>query len=162
MSVHFQNLRKISISEFIQLLPTHFDADIIQNLKLYRYNKPGQPERGPSATDEQIDDSILEESEPSVEVDEFSPDTAKILRSGRQINVNVCSLPNEYRTVKKAQWSAMPIPLQPTLCNSYKTRNRIQEITTLHTAYYKPEQQESPDLFMFQTSLETIVNYIKP
>jgi len=162
MSVHFQNLRKISLSEFIQLLPTPFDANIIQNLKLYRYNKTGQPEKGPSISDHQIDDSVLEEQESSVDVDEFLPDTAKILLSGRRINVNACSLPSKYRTVIKTQWSSIPIPLQPTLCNSYKNKNRIQEITTLHTAYYKPEQQESPELFMFQTSLEAVVNYIKP
>jgi len=162
MSVHFQNLRKISIPEFIQLLPTHFDADIMKNLKLYRYNKIGQPERGPSVSDHQIDDSVMEDQKSSVDVDEFSPDTAKILHSGRRINVNVCSLPNKYRTVKKAQWSSIPIPLQPLPRNKYKNNNRIQEITTPHTAYYKPEQLEKSDIFMFQTSLEAIVNHIRP
>ena len=162
MSVHFQNLRKISISEFIQLLPTHFDADIMKNLNIYRYNKIGQPEKGPSISDHHIDDNVIEDERNPIDVDEFSPDAAKILRSGRRINVNVCSLPDKYHTVKKAQWSSIPIPHQPLLRKDYKNINRIHEITTLHTAYYKPEQEERSDIFMFQTSLETVVHHIRP
>jgi hypothetical protein len=29
MSVHFANMRKLSMDEFITLLPTHFDADTV-------------------------------------------------------------------------------------------------------------------------------------
>ncbi len=39
LSVHFMNLRKLSIDEFITLLPNNFDADILQTLGMYRYNK---------------------------------------------------------------------------------------------------------------------------
>ena len=56
----------------------------------------------------------------------------------------------------------MPIPLQPMLRSKYRNNNRIQEITTLHTAYYKPEQEEHSDIFVFQTSLDTRVDYIRP
>ena len=164
MSVRFPNLRKISIPEFIQLLPTNFDADIVENLKLYRYNRSGQPEDGPPASDVIIDDKIQnDESEPLLlDVTEFPADTARILRSGKRININVCTLPSKYSTVKKAQWSTLPIPLQPTLRNNNQTMNRIQEVTTLHTAYYKPEQEEHSDIFVFQTSLDTRVDYIRP
>ena len=164
MSVRFPNLRKISIPEFIQLLPTNFDADIVENLKLYRYNRSGQPEDGPLASDVIIDDTIQnDESEPLLlDVTEFPTDTARILRSGKRININVCTLPSKYSTVKKAQWSTLPIPLQPTLHNNNQTMNRIQEVTTLHTAYYRPEQEEHSDIFVFQTSLDTRVDYIRP
>jgi hypothetical protein len=32
MSVHFSNIRKINIEEFLTLLPSNFDADIITTL----------------------------------------------------------------------------------------------------------------------------------
>ena len=45
MSVHFSNIRKINIEEFLTLLPSNFDADIITTLKLNRYNKQESPEK---------------------------------------------------------------------------------------------------------------------
>ncbi len=35
MSVHFANMRKLSMDEFITLLPTHFDNDILKTLGLF-------------------------------------------------------------------------------------------------------------------------------
>jgi lipopolysaccharide export LptBFGC system permease protein LptF len=49
MSVHFVNLRKLSMDKFITLLPTHFDSEILQTIGLFRYNKKGNPESVKSA-----------------------------------------------------------------------------------------------------------------
>ena len=54
MSAHFANLRKITMSEFAQLLPTHFDADILKTLQFSRYNRQGQPEEIQKCTESQI------------------------------------------------------------------------------------------------------------
>ncbi len=43
-SVHYMNLRKITMDEFITLLPDDFDADILKNIGMYRYNKNHLPD----------------------------------------------------------------------------------------------------------------------
>ena len=54
MSVHFANMRKLSMDEFITLLPTHFDADILKTLGLFRYNRKGNPESVKKAEETEI------------------------------------------------------------------------------------------------------------
>jgi hypothetical protein len=57
LSVHFMNLRKLSIDEFITLLPNNFDADILQTLGMYRYNKntyPDPPLFGPKEVVDEV------------------------------------------------------------------------------------------------------------
>ncbi|MFN9900614.1 MAG: hypothetical protein ACK55Z_17895, partial [bacterium] len=44
MSLHFENMRKLSMDEFITILPTHFDNDILKTLGLFLYNRKGNPE----------------------------------------------------------------------------------------------------------------------
>ena len=51
------NLRKLSIDEFITLLPNNFDADILQTLGMYRYNKntyPDPPLFGPKEVVDEV------------------------------------------------------------------------------------------------------------
>jgi hypothetical protein len=54
MSVHFANMQKLSMDEFITLLPTHFDADILKTLGLFRYNRKGNPESVNKAEEAEI------------------------------------------------------------------------------------------------------------
>jgi hypothetical protein len=45
MSVHFQNLRKLNMEEFVSLLPSNFDKDILRSLNMHRYNTHGDPDK---------------------------------------------------------------------------------------------------------------------
>ena len=54
MSVHFANMRKLSMDEFITLLPTHFDNDILKTLGLFLYNRKGNPETIKKAEETEI------------------------------------------------------------------------------------------------------------
>ncbi len=91
MSVHFANMRKLSMDEFITLLPTHFDNDILKTLGLFRYNRKGNPESIQKAEETEIinQDTLSEEeqnkrqepddSSNTNDTEEFSPQTARIL-----------------------------------------------------------------------------------
>ena len=116
MSVHFANMRKLSMDEFITLLPTHFDNDILKTLGLFRYNRKGNPESIKKVEEAEIikQDSLSEQeqderhdpdnSSKMDDTEEFSPQTARILRSGRKINISVNTLPTKYTDATKAQW----------------------------------------------------------
>jgi dUTPase len=70
LSVHYRDLRKLSIDEFITLLPNNFDADILKNLGMYRYSKnhlpdprnipPREPEQTERPLQENVPDCIDE------------------------------------------------------------------------------------------------------
>ncbi len=49
------------------------------------------------------------------DTEEFSPQAARILRSGRKINISVNTLPTKYSGATKAQWKTLPVPHQPTM-----------------------------------------------
>ncbi len=96
------------MDEFITLLPTHFDADILKTLGLFRYNRKGNPESVKKAEEAKImkQDTLAEgkqdeRQEPdncscsnTNDTEEFSPQAARILRSGRKINISVNTLQN--------------------------------------------------------------------
>ena len=116
MSVHFANMRKLSMDEFITLLPTHFDNDILKTLGLFRYNRKGNPESVKKAEETEIinQDTLSEEEqderqEPDnssnfkEETEELSPSEERILRSGRKINISVNLLPAKYTSATRAQ-----------------------------------------------------------
>jgi hypothetical protein len=44
LSVHYRDIRKLSVDEFITLLPNNFDADILKNLGMYRYTRNHLPD----------------------------------------------------------------------------------------------------------------------
>ena len=96
-SVHFQNLRKLTTDEFLTLLPTNFDADILKHMKMYRYNTAGSPERSIISTDPIQDNIIQQDTEnlPQHHIPNNTDiqDTKRILRSGKIIKINVNSLP---------------------------------------------------------------------
>jgi dUTPase len=174
MSVHFANMRKLSMDEFITLLPTHFDADILKTLGLFRYNRKGNPESIKKAEEAEIikQDTLSEgeqdeRQEPdnrssTSNTEEFSPQAARILRSGRKINISVNTLPSKYSGATKAQWKTLPVPCQPTTITKKPSTKRIATIKTPNTPYYVEEQLLEQDSFLFSTSIELSVNKIKP
>jgi hypothetical protein len=162
------------MDEFITLLPTHFDADILKTLGLFRYNRKGNPESVKKAEEAEIikQDTLSEgeqdeRQEPdncskTNDTEEFSPQAARILRSGRKINISVNTLPIKYTNATKAQWKTLTVPHQPSTLPTKPSTKRIATIKTPNTPYYVEEQLLDQDSFLFSTSIELSVNKIQP
>jgi hypothetical protein len=175
MSVHFINLRKLTMDEFITLLPTHFDSEILKSIGLFRYNKKGNPETVKSADETEIinqseesDKEINERHDPAhqqdttSDVNKFSEQTKRILRSGKRINISVNTLPYKYKPAVKAQWTTLPIPKQPYINKERSTIKRIATLKTPNTPYYIEEQFANNVTFSYSTSIENRMEKIKP
>ena len=143
-------MRKLSMDEFITLLPTHFDADILKTLGLFRYNRKGNPESIEKAEEAEIikQDTLSEgeqdeRQEPDNcsnknDTEEFSPQAARILRSGRKINISVNTLPSKYSGATKAQWKTLPVPCQPTtITKNLAQRESLQSKRQTHHITWK-------------------------
>jgi hypothetical protein len=136
------------MDEFITLLPTHFDNDILKTLGLFRYNKKGNPESIKKAEETKIinQDTLSEEEQDerqdpdngsnTNDTEEFSPQTARILRSGRKINISVNTLLAKYTDATKAQWKTLTVPHQPPTIPRKSSTKRIATIKTPNTPYY--------------------------
>lgn len=85
-SAHYQNLRKLNIPEFLELLPQHFDAEILKYISKYRYNTTGPPDVRQNST-EKVNDEFLPDQEEHVDLD------TRKLRSGKVIPLNLTKLP---------------------------------------------------------------------
>jgi hypothetical protein len=89
-SAHYTNLRKITPTEFLELLPDYFDQEILQTIHNYRYNKTAQPDKiKPSF--ENIEDDYLEsnnEDVPSLKSEIVKEKNIRKLRSGKAIFLN--------------------------------------------------------------------------
>ncbi|MFO0006334.1 MAG: hypothetical protein ACK559_34945, partial [bacterium] len=85
------------------------------------------------------------------DTEEFSPQTARILRSGRKINISVNTLPTKYTDATKAQWKTLTVPHQPTITPKKPSTKRIATIKTPNTPYYVEEQLLDQDSFLFST-----------
>ena len=90
MSVHFSNIRKINIDEFLTLLPSNFDAEIINDLKLNRYNRQESPENCQLASNEPLDDNLYNPDNPPIIP---NAENHRKLRSGKLIKLNDISIP---------------------------------------------------------------------
>ena len=108
MSAHYKNLRKLTADEFLTLLPNNFDADILKNMGMYRYNKnhlPDPIEQSLSIEDKNYMENLMQEK-PTEENEEdnlhekdvtFSGKNERILRSGKKISINSYTLPLKYK-----------------------------------------------------------------
>src|SRR5450830_1574140 len=152
MSVHFQNLRKLTTDEFITLLPTNFDADLLKTLGFYRYNKPGLPDNiGYTLPLSEIEDPVEEftnaetpiPDQLQVQEDNFPPHLTRVLRSGKKIRVNTSTLPHPYvESAQYADWSKLPSMVK----NENKIMKpahpcRISSLNYTYTTYVKFHQQ---------------------
>ncbi|MFN9999901.1 MAG: hypothetical protein ACK559_02120, partial [bacterium] len=139
---------------------------ILKTLGLFRYNRKGNPESVHKTKEAEImkQDTLSEgeqdeRQEPDNSSDtndtkEFSPQAARILRSGRKINISVNTLPAKYSGATKAQWKTLPVPHQPTTIPKKPSTKRIATIKTPNTPYYVEEQLLEQDSFLFSTSIE--------
>ena len=143
LSVHFQNIRKLSIEEFTSLLPSHFDADILKSLKLNRYNKSTTP------------DNIKIPDKIEVEIEETSNDlNTRQLRSGKLIKINKMTLPNNYiANVYSAKWS--PKNIQTEKVQSRKKSILKPTITIQPTPYADFDQIFENETWMYHSTFET-------
>ena len=90
MSVHFSNIRKINIDEFLTLLPSNFDAEIINDLKLNRYNRQESPEKCQLPSSEPLDDNLYNPENPPIIP---NAENHRKLRSGKLVKLNNISIP---------------------------------------------------------------------
>jgi transposase InsO family protein len=90
-SVHEQNLRKLSINEFLELLPTNFDHEILKHLDLYRYNRNEEPDKIKSKPLPEKDEfhslEIAEEKDNKEEEGFTDPYNIRKLRNGKIIKL---------------------------------------------------------------------------
>ncbi|MFN9908891.1 MAG: hypothetical protein ACK56F_22660, partial [bacterium] len=82
------------------------------------------------------------------DTEEFPPQAARILRSGRKINISVNTLPTKYSRATKAQWKTLPVPHQPPITPKKPSTKRIATIKTPNTPYYVEEQLLNQDSFL--------------
>ena len=151
MSAHFMNLRKITPDEFISLLPNNFDADILKNLGIYRYNKNHLPDPSQAIYEEPttVEESCAKSDSETQLIEQtdhvqyipdhpiLSDENTRRLRSGKIIKINTYSLPARYkRDAKFAYWSNTQEKEPEKPKKSCLTRS----IVTPRTAYATMEQ----------------------
>jgi hypothetical protein len=151
-SVHYANLRKINLEEFLQILPTNFDHEILQNIGFNRYNKKGTPDYAQKATapinDEFIDQKIDDFEKPDF-VDEKH---YKTLRSGRKISVNIAKISQgAIKNIESAKFCSE---------NIFQTKNVAKNsilkksILVQPTPYATINQTEINGLWCFNTTID--------
>jgi hypothetical protein len=179
MSVHFQNLRKLTTDEFITLLPTNFDSDLLKTLGFYRYNKLGLPDKiGYTLPLNKIEDPVEHEEFKNAETpipektqaqeDNFPPHLTRVLRSGKKIRVNTSTLPHPYvESAQYADWSKLPSMVK----NEKRIMKpahpcRISSLNYTYTPYVDFEQQtqkaDDGYIFLFQTTLDDRAYRLQP
>jgi len=148
-SVHFQNLRKLSVDEFATLLPANFDHDIIQQLSLSRYNRSGQSETLPQKVTEKISGPDFE----AKHTEEQQHDVMK-LRSGKIVKLHATQVPAiDGHLVQSAIFTsgpALPRPAKPILAPVLKKKLRPAP-----TAYATFDQYFSDGIWIFASSFST-------
>ena len=157
LSVHFQNMRKISLDEFLTLLPSNFDADILHQLKMYRYNKPGSSEQAPPPATTSLPDVPYDPAAES-----FSEPQGIKLRSGKTMGKPTVQIPvNLNNKFIHAHWtdytSVSGIPhtnsvTKPILKNHYPQP----------TPYATINQSFSHDLWNFHNTTTSIYSAVLP
>jgi hypothetical protein len=159
-SVHYENLRKINLEEFLQILPTNFDHEILQNIGFNRYNKKGTPDYIKSAQ-EKIDDNYIDPNPNNLEKPEFIDEhNYKKLRSGKKISVNLSKISRSTNiNIDSAKFCSENIPR-----TQQTTRNGIlrKSILINPTPYAIIDQTEINGIWCFKSQLdETIANKIQ-
>jgi hypothetical protein len=167
MSAHYKHLRKITADEFLTLLPNNFDADILKNLGMYRYNKnhlPDQANLELSKKDiEQLEDADLfneseeENCEPNDEKESSPPilsdQNERILRSGKKIKINTHTLPQKYTS--EAVYSYWSYTHKRDNVKK-KSSNLTRSLITQRTPYADMEQYFEEECYFFYSNTQRI------
>jgi hypothetical protein len=166
-SVHYMNLRKITMDEFITLLPDDFDADILKNIGMYRYNKNHLPDPAKSTNIAETDSDTESPSgaasgPPNLKneplrpkpPDKFSDTHERILRSGKIIKINMYTLPQKIQQqTSKAHFSYFK--KSEKIPERTKRSCLTRTLVTPRTAYATHEQKYVDGRFFFNTRLRT-------
>ena len=164
MSAHYKNLRKLTADEFLTLLPNNFDADILKNMGMYRYNKnhlPDPIEQTLSTEDKEYMENLMqkENTEENKEDDlhkkdvTFSGKNERILRSGKKISINTYTLPPKYKDQAiYSFWSYTYENKKRNKTNSCLTRS----LTTDRTPNADMEQYFEEDCYLFYSTTRKI------
>lgn len=145
-SVHFQNLRKLTVDEFATLLPANFDHDVIKHLSLSRYNRAGTAEK--IQLSQYKPEGHLQQTETVQQTDM----EGMTLRSGKSIKLNVTQLTKlQGQVVQAASFTPGSIPW----FSSAKTTTPILRHTLrpIPTPYATIEQQLQNGIWTFHSSL---------
>ena len=161
-SAHYMNLRKITMDEFITLLPDDFDADILKNLGLYRYNRNHLPDPAKDIKLEEKDeedDSTTASDENGAQrpkpVQQHTDANERTLRSGKVIRINLHTLPKAVsRKIKSACFTYTLSARQK--CTQGKKRTCLtRSLVTPRTPYADMLQHYEEDCYFFNTTIRT-------
>jgi len=140
-SVHTQNIRKISPEEFMTLLPSDFDYELIQSLDLTRYNKQGKPEN-------------------IVSHREIKEDNTRTLRSGKQVQLNVAEINIKDVAIYNATFEPQTFtPPSNNKISSSQGNNKISSpilkvsFPPSPTAYCDLKQKWDDDIWLFASHI---------
>ncbi|MEI7488246.1 MAG: hypothetical protein WCJ72_12720, partial [Chryseobacterium sp.] len=165
LSVHYMNLRKISIDEFIALLPTNFDSDILKTIQNYRYARKGNPEKFALLEKEEKETeneeiTISERKNALPDTSHFSNRDSRILRSGRSISINVHTLPTKYIGERAAHWQLSDHPVVTS--DSVHIPKLLSTLQVPRTCWATFDQEPVQGLYLFHNSIEEKIPTIQP
>jgi dUTPase len=145
-SVHHHNMRKLHIDEFLSLLPTNFDSDILTTMQLYRYNKSNEPEKPANYTPQQIPDEFYH---PFKEAEDLPAPKGKVLRSGKILNNNI-SIPIPFENTTKLEWNYYN---KHSPVSDYPTKSILKPFfRPLPTPYASVDQMYCNNLWMYKST----------
>jgi hypothetical protein len=145
-SVHHHNMRKLHIDEFLSLLPTNFDADILTTMQLYRYNKSNEPEKPANYTPQQIPDEFYH---PFKDAEDLPAPKGKVLRSGKILNNNI-SIPVPFENTTKLEWNYYN---KHSPVSGYPTKSILKPFfRPLPTPYAHVDQMYCNNLWMYKST----------
>jgi hypothetical protein len=166
-SAHYTNLRKITPSEFLELLPDYFDQEILQTIHNYRYNRIAEPDKITPIIKE-IKDDYLEDTlqdTPNLESEIVQEKNIRKLRSGKTIFLNNIHLwTQKYLKPIKAQFSRVYNPTSNTKQNKYSILKHIPRPEPI--SVLTKEQQWKNNNWTFNTIIKyrssmNLINYKK-
>jgi hypothetical protein len=166
-SAHYTNLRKITPTEFLELLPDYFDQEILQTIHNYRYNKTAEPDKiKPSF--ENIEDNYLKDNDedmPSLKSEIVKEKNIRKLRSGKSIFLNNINIRKQDNLKPiKAQFSRNYISNNNNTKNKHSILKHIPRPEPIQVM--TKEQRWKHDIWTYNTVIKyrnqmNLINYKK-
>ena len=165
-SAHYMNMRKISVDEFITLLPDDFDSDILKNVGAYRYNKNHLPDPSESPLFAEPDDApsdppaepvITDEPLRPKPIDKLSNFHERTLRSGKVIRINTHTLPSKIRSHVLSAFFTYAAKIKKSNGTKYLYRPCMTaSLTTPRTPYADYDQTMDDGCYFFNSSIRMV------
>jgi len=165
-SAHYMNMRKISVDEFITLLPDDFDSDILKNVGAYRYNKNHLPDPSESPLFTEPDDApsdppaepaLTDEPPRPKPIDKLSNLHERTLRSGKVIRINTHTLPSKIRSQVLSAFFTYAAKTKKSNGTKYLYRPCMTaSLTTPRTPYADYDQTMDDGCYFFNSSIRMV------